>query len=54
VKSDLVPKSSIREIQAKKNKQYSDEDFRNLESLMYDRFSLKLEAAQVLYLFRHV
>jgi vacuolar protein sorting-associated protein 13A/C len=45
--SDLVPKSATREIQMKRKKQYTDEDFQKLESLMYDKFFLKLESTQV-------
>lgn len=41
----------MRELQAKKNQQYSEADYRRLESLMYDKVMLKLEAAQVTSLF---
>ncbi|KAG8981485.1 hypothetical protein FRB94_008774 [Tulasnella sp. JGI-2019a] len=47
VKSDLVPKSELYDVHAKKQRQYTDEDFAKLESLMYDKFFLKLEAAQL-------
>ncbi|KAF8846387.1 vacuolar protein sorting-associated protein 13 [Paxillus ammoniavirescens] len=46
VESDLADKTAMRELQAKKNQQYSEEDYRRLESLMYDKMLLKLEAAQ--------
>lgn len=48
VESDLVDKEAIRTIQSKRNQQYSDEDYRQLESLMYDKMSLRLEDAQVI------
>jgi hypothetical protein len=43
-----VDKEAIREIHLKRSQQYSEEDYRRLESLMYDKFSLRLESAQVL------
>ncbi|KAG0637605.1 hypothetical protein HOY80DRAFT_1138202 [Tuber brumale] len=46
--SDLVKKGDIREIHSKQRQQYSQEDYERLESLMYDKFSLKLESTQVL------
>jgi vacuolar protein sorting-associated protein 13A/C len=48
VTSELVDKDTLRDIQAKQTQQYTDEDFRKLENLMYDRFNLKLESTQVL------
>ena len=48
VTSDLVDKATIRDIQAKRNQQYSDADYKRLEELMYDKFILKLESTQVL------
>jgi vacuolar protein sorting-associated protein 13A/C len=47
IESNLADKGAIRAIHLKRNKQYSDEDYKQLESLMYDKFSLRLEAAQV-------
>jgi vacuolar protein sorting-associated protein 13A/C len=44
--SDLVPKKEVQEIYAKRNQQYTEEDYKQLESLMYDRFSVKLSSAQ--------
>ncbi|KAG8694260.1 hypothetical protein FRC09_009967, partial [Ceratobasidium sp. 395] len=38
----------MREIDAKRKRQYTDDDYSQLESLMYDRFSVKLHAAQLL------
>ncbi|KAF5355629.1 hypothetical protein D9756_003767 [Leucocoprinus leucothites] len=46
VESDLVDKEAIRTIQSKRNQQYSEEDYHQLESLMYDKLSLRLEDAQ--------
>lgn len=48
ISSDLVPKSAIHEIYNKRKQQYTEEDYRQLESLMYDRFALSLSAAQFL------
>lgn len=48
MESDLVDKDAMRELQAKKNQQYSEADYMRLESLMYDKVMLKLEAAQVI------
>ncbi|KAJ7634302.1 vacuolar protein sorting-associated protein 13 [Mycena polygramma] len=46
IESNLADKGAIRAIHLKRNKQYSDEDYKELESLMYDKVSLRLEAAQ--------
>ncbi|KAG9314366.1 N-terminal region of Chorein, a TM vesicle-mediated sorter-domain-containing protein [Chiua virens] len=46
VESTLADKDAIRELQAKKNQQFSEADYARLESLMYDKVMLKLEAAQ--------
>lgn len=46
VVSDLVDKSTFEEIKAKQS--YSDEDWKRLNTLMYDRFSLQLHDAQFL------
>jgi vacuolar protein sorting-associated protein 13A/C len=48
VTSELVDKDTISDIQAKQQQQYTDEDFRKLEDLMYDKFNLKLQSTQVL------
>ncbi|EJU02006.1 hypothetical protein DACRYDRAFT_22408 [Dacryopinax primogenitus] len=48
IQSDLVEKSKLAEIDAKRSQQYSEEDYKQLESLMYDRFFLKLQSAQLL------
>lgn len=46
-----MDKDVIKEIQLKRSQKYSEEDYRKLESLMYDKFSLRLESAQVGSLF---
>ena len=46
--SKLVDKDTMRDIQSKQKRQYSDEDFRQLEGLMYDKFLLKLDSTQLL------
>ncbi|KAF1944820.1 vacuolar protein sorting-associated protein 13 [Clathrospora elynae] len=48
VTSELVDKETLRDIQAKQQQQYTDEDFRKLENLMYDKFNLKLHSTQLL------
>ena len=48
IESNLVEKSQVQEIYSKRNQQYTDEDYKRLENLMYDRYSLKLHAAQFL------
>ena len=47
VKSVLADQSALDTIRSKQNKQYTVEDYRQLEDLMYDRFFVKLEAAQL-------
>ncbi|KAL9616260.1 MAG: hypothetical protein Q9160_008854 [Pyrenula sp. 1 TL-2023] len=46
--SELVDKDTMRDVQSKQKQQYSEDDYRQLESLMYDKFSLKLDSTQVL------
>ena len=46
--SDLVDKETMRDIQSKQKTQYNEEDFKQLEGLMYDKFLLKLNSTQVL------
>jgi len=48
VESKLADKKDIRAIEQKRQQSYSEDDYRNLESLMYDKFLLRLEAAQVI------
>ena len=47
IESNLADKDTIRDVRLKRNQKYSDEDYKRLESLMYDKFLLRLEAAQV-------
>lgn len=47
ISSDLVAKEAMQQIEAKKELKYTDEDFAKLEALMYDRFTVRLESAQV-------
>ncbi|KAG6857562.1 hypothetical protein H0H87_000161 [Tephrocybe sp. NHM501043] len=46
IESDLADKAAIRSIHLKRNKKYEDNDYKYLESLMYDKVLLKLDAAQ--------
>ncbi|TBU65089.1 vacuolar protein sorting-associated protein 13 [Dichomitus squalens] len=46
--SELASKEAIREIQLKRKKQYTEADYKHLESMMYDRLKVQLEAAQFL------
>ena len=47
VESKLADQDRLKEVQSKRGRQYSDEDFRQLEDLMYDKLSLRLESTQV-------
>ncbi|KIP11945.1 hypothetical protein PHLGIDRAFT_21259 [Phlebiopsis gigantea 11061_1 CR5-6] len=47
IESQLADKKVVQDIISKKRKQqYSDEDYRSLESLMYDKLTVRLESAQ--------
>ncbi|KLO14457.1 hypothetical protein SCHPADRAFT_996578 [Schizopora paradoxa] len=46
VDSALVSKKDIQEIDEKRKQQYTDEDYRRLESLMYDVYNVQLKSAQ--------
>ncbi|KAF5093513.1 hypothetical protein D0Z00_004029 [Geotrichum galactomycetum] len=48
VVSHLVGKEVIEEVKKKKTLQYTDNDWKRLESLMYDKFNLKLHNTQFL------
>ena len=48
VRSDLIDKKTLEDIQNKQKQQYTEKDFKQLESLMYDKFQLKLDSTQVL------
>lgn len=47
IESDLASKDAIRIIHQKRNQQYDEEDYKQLESLMYDKLFLRLQDAQV-------
>jgi vacuolar protein sorting-associated protein 13A/C len=51
IRSDLAPESVVREVQSKRNQKLDAEDQKRLDSLMYDRMSLRLADAQVFALF---
>lgn len=48
VGSELVPKETYKEIEERQSRKYSEEDFERLESVMYDKFLIKLDSTQVL------
>lgn len=48
VTSELVDKSTIKDLRAKQGQFSADEDDENLKSLMYDRFLVKLTSTQLL------
>lgn len=48
VRSDLIDKATLADISNKQKQKYTEKDFQKLESLMYDKFLLKLESTQVL------
>lgn len=48
VTSNLVKKDIISQIQRKQREQYNDEDFKRLESAMYDKFVITLTSTQLL------
>ncbi|CCL98963.1 uncharacterized protein FIBRA_00971 [Fibroporia radiculosa] len=48
IRSELGNKQAIKEIQNKRKQEYQEEDYKRLESMMYDRLSVKLKDAQFL------
>ncbi|KAH8596858.1 putative vacuolar protein sorting-associated protein 13 [Bisporella sp. PMI_857] len=48
VNSKLVDHDTIKEVQSKQRQSYSEEDYKRLESLMYDKFLVKLSSTQLL------
>lgn len=48
VNSELVDKETMKEVQTKQSQTYTDEDFKRLETLMYDKFIVKLSSTQLL------
>lgn len=47
LKSVLADQGALDTVRSKQSKQYTEEDYRQLEDLMYDRFFVKLESAQL-------
>lgn len=48
VNSELVDHSTMKEIQSKQRQSYDEDDLKRLESIMYDKFIVKLTSTQVL------
>ncbi|PSK35869.1 Vacuolar protein sorting-associated protein 13 [Elsinoe australis] len=48
VRSELIDKDTLANIQSKQKQQYTEADFRELEGLMYDKFIVSLDSTQVL------
>jgi vacuolar protein sorting-associated protein 13A/C len=48
VESNLAPKEAVDKVLAKQGMEYSEEDFKELESLVYDKFTIKLTETKVL------
>lgn len=48
VDSKPADKDAVQDVQNKRGQQYSDEDYKQLEDLMYDRMSLTLDSTQLL------
>lgn len=48
VNSELVDEDTMKQIQGKHRKSYNDEDFKRLESAMYDKFHVQLTSTQLL------
>jgi vacuolar protein sorting-associated protein 13A/C len=46
--SELVDKSTLQDIHSKRKKQYTEQDYHQLEGLMYDKFHVRLHSTQVL------
>ena len=46
--SELIDKETLQEVQSKQTKQFTDQDYKQLEGLMYDKFKLKLDSTQLL------
>jgi vacuolar protein sorting-associated protein 13A/C len=48
VSSELIDKETYKEIESKQKQQLTEKEFKQLESLMYDKFKVTLESTQVL------
>jgi vacuolar protein sorting-associated protein 13A/C len=47
MESELADKDAVLQVQSRRKKEYTEADWKSLEDLMYDKFTLKLESAQV-------
>ncbi|GAA5859573.1 hypothetical protein JCM8547_006147 [Rhodosporidiobolus lusitaniae] len=48
VESDLADQGALDAVKAKEHQEYQEEDYKRLESLMYDKYYVRLEDAQLL------
>jgi vacuolar protein sorting-associated protein 13A/C len=48
VSSELVDRDTMSDLQSKQKKQYSEDDYKHLEELLYDKFLVKLDSIQML------
>ncbi|EIW72804.1 hypothetical protein TREMEDRAFT_25659 [Tremella mesenterica DSM 1558] len=48
VESKLADKDQLHDVQSKRGREYNEDDYKQLEDLMYDSFLLRLESTQVL------
>jgi len=48
VRSALIDKATLADVQNKQRQNFTDQDLKHLESLMYDKFQLNLQSTQVL------
>lgn len=48
VNSELVDRETMKELQSKQKRQYEEEDYQQLEDLLYDKFLIKLDSTQLL------
>jgi len=48
VRSNLIDKATLEQIQSKQKHQYTDDDYKKLEGLVYDKFNVSLKSTQLL------
>uniref|UniRef100_A0A093VF33 Vacuolar protein sorting-associated protein n=1 Tax=Talaromyces marneffei PM1 TaxID=1077442 RepID=A0A093VF33_TALMA len=48
VNSELVDRGTMSDLQSKQKRQYNEEDYKQLEELLYDKFLIKLDSIQLL------
>ncbi|PCH06461.1 Vacuolar protein sorting-associated protein 13 [Penicillium occitanis (nom. inval.)] len=48
VNSELVDRGTMSDLQNKQKRQYNEEDYKQLEELLYDKFLIKLDSIQLL------